>query len=205
MFKGFLSGIMQRLTVVVTTTAAVGAGVAVFPATAHANDYFGPVVSCPSDSNIVWKQFSVGRDVLLREGFQYTILSATPKFNVSDSRSVTNNLPMPVQVEFNSIRSQTYTVTVDWGTEVQLVDKLTSTLHVTFQVARTSSIGVKASFEVPAMTTVVGEYGVHAYDVSYTARRLLWRINKGFCYDQGTVTAATNAPTAAEGWLFRVA
>src|SRR5687768_3883607 len=131
MFKAF----MQRLSVVVATAAAA----AVFPATAHANDYFGPVVSCPSDPNIVWKQFSVGRDVLLREGFQYTILSAAPKFNVSDSRSVTNNLTTPVQVEFNSIRSRTYTVTVARGTSQQLVEKLTYELQVTFQVSKTSS------------------------------------------------------------------
>jgi hypothetical protein len=194
---------MKRMPVVVSMAVVVLAGLAVGPGAAHANDYFGPKVACPSDPNIVWKQFSVGRDVLLREGFQYTIVTATPRFNVSDSRSVTNNLATPVQVEFNSIRSQTYTVTVERGTSQQLVDKLTATFQVTFQVARTSSIGVKASFEVPAMTTVVGEYGVHSYDVSYTARRLLWRINKGYCYDQGTISAATNAPTASEGWRFR--
>ncbi|WP_327000467.1 hypothetical protein OHA72_35780 [Dactylosporangium sp. NBC_01737] len=192
-----------RAVAAVSAVAAVATGVAAFPGTAHANDYFGPVVSCPGDPNIIWKQFSVGRDVLLREGFQYTILSATPKFNVSDSRSVTNNLTTPVQVEFNSIRSQTYTVTVERGTSQQLVDKVNETVSVTVQVQRTSSIGVKASFEVPAMTTVVGEYGVHSYNVSYTARRLLWRYNKGYCYDQGTVAGTTNAPTAAEGWLFR--
>jgi hypothetical protein len=179
-------------------------GVAVAPGTAHANDYFGPKVACPNDPNIVWKQFSVGRDVLLREGFQYTIVTLAPKFNVSDGRSITNGLPTPIQVEFTSTKSQTYTVTVTRGTSQQFVDKLTVETGFSFQVQRTTSIGVKASFEVPAVTTVVGEYGVHSYDVSYTARRLLWRFNKGYCYDQGTVSGATNAPTAQEGWRFRI-
>jgi hypothetical protein len=132
--------------------------------------------------------------------YLFTVVSATPTFFVSDSRIAVNNLDTPLTVTFTSQQSQTITVTASVGSQIKLTEKLQETVNVQIQVARMTSIGVNVSAVIPAHSSVLGQYGVQGYVVTYDAQTITWVYWANRCYDDGTQRATTNAPTLTEGW-----
>jgi hypothetical protein len=172
-------------------------------AAATSSGAFGPEIPCPTDPNIIWRRITLSRNVLGWEGIHYNVLSATSFFAVSDSRFVDNGLDVPIQATFTSQQSATVTITVTIGTAAQLADKLQRTVSFAIQISRTTSIGVSATVTVPPHSRITGEYGTEAYNVSYTGQ-VVWKRNDGsLCWDRGTRSGATAAPTSNEGWRFR--
>jgi hypothetical protein len=131
---------------------------------------------------------------------RFTVVSATPTFFVSDSRFATNTLDAPISVTFTSLAAQTIIVTAAVGSQVKLTEKLQSTVNVTIQSQRTTSVGVNVQANVPPHSSVLGQYGVDGYSVTYDAQTILWYWWQNRCYDEGTQRADTNAPTVTEGW-----
>ncbi|MGN9913236.1 hypothetical protein ACTMTJ_37420 [Phytohabitans sp. LJ34] len=189
---------------------AVAAGVAtlVAPTPAHAGLY-GPDIACPTDPGIVWKVRAASRNVLVWEGVNYTINSASPTFAVSDGRVVDNTLTSPIDATFTSSVSNTFTVTVTLGTSAQLTEKLQSTVSVQIVQSRTTQIGINATVTVPPQSRVVGRYGVEVFNVAYTGQ-LVWQSYNaqrpggfgGHCWERSNVAGSTVAPTVLEGWRF---
>jgi hypothetical protein len=187
---------------VVIVALIAGLGIVAAPTAASAGT-FGPDIPCPNDPNIVWNLRQASRHVVVHEGFQYTVLSATPVFNVSDTRIVENGTAGDISATFMSQQSRSYSVTVTVGTTAQLVDKLQSTVSVAIVQQRTSSLGVTATLTVPARSRIIGDYGVEAYNVVYNVQTVWMRLDRGQCWDRGTSNGnTTNAPTLAEGWRF---
>lgn len=133
--------------------------------------------------------------------YLYTLVNAAPAFNVSDTRSVINNLDAPAQATFTSQISKTFSISVTAGTSASLFGFLTANLSSTIQRSRTTAIGVSTTAVVPAHSRVVGEYGVEAYLVTYDVQAYWWVGGLNACTPSGPLTRATaNAPTATEGW-----
>lgn len=133
--------------------------------------------------------------------YHYTLIGTAPAFNVSDSRSVTNNLDAPAQATFTSQISKTFTISVTAGTSASLFGFLTANLSSTIQQSRTTAVGVSTTAVVPPHSRVIGEYGVEAYLVTYDVQKYNWVGGLNACYPSGPLTRATaNAPTATEGW-----
>ncbi|GID26868.1 hypothetical protein [Paractinoplanes brasiliensis] len=133
--------------------------------------------------------------------YLYSLVGAVPAFNVSDSRSVTNNLDQPAQATFTSQVSKTFSISVTAGTSASLFGFLTTNLSSTIQRSRTTAIGVSTTAVVPPHGRVVGEYGVEAYLVTYDVQEYRWVGGLNACTPSGPLTRATaNAPTTTEGW-----
>lgn len=161
----------------------------------------GPVIldhTCPDDPNIRWNRIN---NWPLELGVMYTVVSATPKFFVSDGRLVENRLDQSISATFTSSQSRTFSVTVSIGTSAQLTDKLQSTINVSIQRQRTTAIGVNATVTVNPHTRVTGLYGVEGFRVVYDATSM-WRVGGEECSTIEVVRSATDAPTVVEGWRF---
>ncbi len=190
-----------RMRLATLTALVTGVGVVAVPGAAHAEN-FGPRIPCPTDPNIVWTKRIAQPHIVVYEGYIYAVSTATRIFSVSDGRVVDNTLDSPIEATFTSQQSRTYTITVTEGSTSQLVNDLQRTVSVSIVASRTTSIGINATVTVPAHTRVVGEYGLEAYDISYTAQRVWMLLSKTKCYHQGTAGANTIAPTVLEGWRF---
>ncbi|MFC4588953.1 hypothetical protein [Sphaerisporangium corydalis] len=205
---GKLNGWRGRLPVFTALAALIsGLGIVTTPGVAHATD-FGPVITCPSDPNIVWRQFTIGR-VPYYEGYRYTAVSAASTFNVSDARVVDNTLAdTPITATFTSSQSRTFRIiiTATVGTTAELTKSLQASVSTQIVQERTTAIGVNASLVVAPRTRVTGQYGIQAFDVVYNVQTVrAWpAIPNGFtrCWDQGSQQGTTNAPTLTEGWRF---
>ena len=57
--------------------------------------------------------------------------------------------------------------------------------------SRTSMVGVATTFEVPPFSTVVADYGVHGYDVSYYVENWHRINNSANCEEWGYYPART--------------
>lgn len=179
-------------------TASLAPGVVV----AQVNGAFGPEIPCPTDPNIIWRSKVFARNLVGLEGVQYNILSYSPTFVVGESRFVDNPLDAPISATFTSSQSTTITVSVTVGTTAQFVDKLQRTISVQILMSRTTSIGVNATVEVPPHRRITGMYGTEAFGVSYSGQ-VVWKNGTGSkCWDRGTQSGSTTAPTVNEGWRF---
>jgi hypothetical protein len=133
--------------------------------------------------------------------YLYTLIGAEPAFNVSDSRSVTNNLDAPAQATFTSQVSKTFEISVTAGTSASLFGFLTANLSSTIRQSRTTALGVSTTAVVAAHSRVVGDYGVEAYLVTYDVQKYFWVGGLNACTPSGPLTRAiANAPTFVEGW-----
>ena len=70
--------------------------------------------------------------------------------------------------------------------------------------SRTSMVGVATTFEVPPFSTVVADYGVHGYDVSYYVEKWHRINNSANCEQWGYYPSTVTAPTYVEGWQVRL-
>jgi hypothetical protein len=138
----------------------------------------------------------------------YRIVTATPRFDVTESRTAQNDLDTPTSATFTSSQSHTFQVSVSVGATNKFSDALTATLNVTFVEIRTTTIGVSTTATVPPHSRVIADYGVAGYDGTYTAQVL-----SGFgganapqiCTTFGLrVSGSGYAPTNSEGWRVRL-
>jgi hypothetical protein len=170
------------------------------PSAAHADG-----IACPNIAKADWKL--VGGRPPRWDGYVYTLRTVTPTFNVSDARTVSNQLDTPATATFTSQQSRTYSISVTAGTSASLFGFLTANVSATIVQSRTTSLGVSATVTVPPHGQVNGLYGVDAYNITYDAHKY-WHIGSSApkpgdrsCADGGTVSGqSTNAPTYLEGW-----
>jgi hypothetical protein len=186
----------RAVAVAALTVLASGTALAVAPGTAHALTR----IPCPTDPTIRWESNSIRSEI----GVRYTVLSATPAFDVVEARSIDNTLSTPISATFRSNLQKSYQVTVTLGTSADFTDKLRSNVSVAIVQSRVTTIGVDAQVQVPAYTRVIGEYGVDVYHVAYEIQRVERNYPmRTICFDRGTATGTTVAPTPSEGWRFR--
>jgi hypothetical protein len=170
------------------------------PGAAHADG-----IACPNIARADWT-LSGGRPPRWI-GYAYTLRTVTPTFNVSDARTVSNQLDTPATATFTSQQSRTYSISVTAGTSASLWGFLTANVSTTIVQSRTTTLGVTATVTVPPHGQVNGLYGVDAYSITYDAHRYLHigssapKPGDRSCADEGMVYGqTTNAPTYLEGW-----
>ncbi|WP_133116309.1 hypothetical protein [Amycolatopsis antarctica] len=199
-------GTLRRLGALALATAATFAGTAVAGAgTANAdtiNCWDAPGEWTPDPANPTW-----GWGNYRWYQYEFSNPVVTPAFNVSDTRIVTNQLGEPVTATFTSQQSQTFSIDVGATMTAKLTEFLTASVSSSITRSRTTSIGVATTAPVPARTTVKGEYGVEAFDVTYDVKTYQRGQYPGLfggiterCHDDGPDTRTTNAPTVNEGW-----
>jgi hypothetical protein len=185
----------------VLTALITGAAVLAVPGAASAAP-FGPQIPCPTDPGIVWKKELAQPHIVVWAGYRYSVYSATLRFGASDGRVVDNTFDFPVEATFTSQQSQRFAISVTVGSSTQFGEQLRTEVSTNIVMERTTAIGVNASFTVPPRTRVTGLYGMEVYDISYTAQKVWSLLSRSKCYDQGTVSGSTVAPTIVEGWRF---
>jgi hypothetical protein len=162
-------------------------------------------IPCPNIAQTDWK--NVFQRPPIWQAFVYSLRTVTPTFNVSDARTVQNQLDTPASATFTSQQSKTFEISVTAGTSASLWGFLTANVSTTIVQSRTTSLGVSATATVPPHGQVNGLYGVDAYNITYDAHQYVHAgplppspgskscIDKGWVYGQ-----TTNAPTYLEGW-----
>jgi hypothetical protein len=176
----------------------------------------GAIVPCPNGIT-EWRVAAyAGRGSSQQwEGYRYTLISATPRFAVSDAKVLDNGTDIPVEYTVTSERSRTYTVAVAVGVQAspeKTLAFLTANVNVTVTSAVTTKLGETFKLTVPARTRFVAEYGVEVYDVSYYIEA--WRSEfmrrdrpppspGDRCEEWGYYPQSTVAPTVYETWRLR--
>lgn len=137
-------------------------------------------------------------------GFVYSVNSATPTFLASDARQVSNGLSTPITVTLTSQVSQTYQITTTTGYANELTDTLTVNVSTAIVASRTTAIGVNVQATVPPLSSILGEYGLHGYNVNYDVTPYISTgqdFPRNVCSRQDTQRGLTaTAPTHVEGW-----
>jgi hypothetical protein len=132
----------------------------------------------------------------------YTLVSSTQTFLVADSRIVVNTLDTAASATFTSSQSRTFTIQFTVGTAARVSEMLTVNLSATVVSSQTTSIGVNATATVPPHSSLLGEYGVVGFDVTYDVNRYQVSANV-FCKKISTTRGTASAPTTTEGWRIR--
>jgi hypothetical protein len=155
----------------------------------------------PCPQNVTWTPFALNTMVI---GYSFTIRSAVPTFFVSDARQVSNGLSSPIMVTVTSQQSRTYQVTASVGYTADLLSQLKLNVSVSIQISRTTSIGVNVQATVQPFSSILAEYGMHGYNVTYDATRWITSkddLRRNVCLNSGTTTGLTTVgPTNVEGW-----
>jgi hypothetical protein len=182
----------------------------VVPSPAHAS----ADVLCPHNLITEWRRTGTWLGLTGWQGYRFTTLSATPKFLISDGRTLTNNTDLPVTYTIASSVSQTFSVSATAGITANAGSYLTASVSSNIVMSRTTALGVTLSTTVPPRSTFIAEYGVDGFDVSYLVEA--WStvyvgdnppptdVQWG-CTEMGTFPQQTLAPTHLEGWRLRTA
>lgn len=146
-----------------------------------------------------------------QDKFEYTLYSATPTFNVSDSRIAQNNTAQEVNTTFTSSQSKTFTLSVSASVSASFLKFLSASVSATITNSRTTQIGVSVTTPVPAGKTVQGDYGVQAYNINAAGVKYtrIWPkgavgANSYQCQKEDISLNNVNAPTNIEGWKVSV-
>jgi hypothetical protein len=147
------------------------------------------------------------------EGYRYTLVSATPRFAVSDVQ-VLDNTGSDLDVEnftITSERSETHTISTTVGVAVNNVREFLNTnVSVNVVSSVTTRLGVAFTVRVPARTRFTAQYGVEVFDVQYYIEA--WRfsdpsmrgqpppVGAVACKEWGLYPQSTVAPTPADAW-----
>ncbi|MBO4204845.1 hypothetical protein [Micromonospora echinofusca] len=162
--------------------------------------------SCPSGMDWDLLHWSSSGSRTYR-AYIFEDISSVPTFNVSDSRVAVNNLDSPISVTFTSSKSQTFTLTASTSMKGTLFEVLEASVDTSITMSRTTQIGVSVTATVPAHSTVQGDYGVRAYDVTFRAITVIKYdspfLSRPACDYSGPETHTVNAPTTVEGWRVR--
>lgn len=173
-------------------------------------------VPCPYNLITEWRRIKTWLNGGLSSwhAYRFTTLSATPRFLVSDGRWLVNNTDQPVTYTIASSVSQTFTVSATTGITANVGTYLTTSVSSNIVSSRTTALGVTLSTTVQPHTTLIAEYGVDGFDVSYLVDA--WStvypgtnppppsVQWG-CTEMGTFPQNTIAPTHMEGWRLRSA
>lgn len=174
--------------------------VAVAPTPARADVLMPPGdFNCAAYPDIAWQRIFGGFDIW--RATRYQLVSASQTFDVADARVVQNALPNDAQATFSSQQSRTFSVTVSIGSTVKVGELVSLTMGVQVVQTQTTAIGVAVTTTVPANTTVLGEYGLHAYDVVFDVQDL-YKDNR-HCSAITPKRGTGHTPTITEGWRFR--
>lgn len=190
-----------------------GLMVAIAPSPASA----GAIVPCPAgatDWRVVERH---GRTGITRwEGYRYTLVSAAPRFAVSDAHVLDNSgTDIEVNYTITAERTQTHQVSTTVGISVKhedVLEFLTTNVSLNVVSTVTTKFGVSFTVKIPPRTRLVAEYGVEVFDVSYYVEA--WRSAYlpygspppqvgGHCEEWGYYPQSTVAPTVYETWRLR--
>jgi hypothetical protein len=175
--------------------------VVVAPSPARADGLIPPGnFDCAAYPNIAWQRIFSGFDIW--RAYNHQLISSSPTFDVADARVVENGLPYDVEATFSSQQSRTFSLQVSVGVTAKVGEYLSTTLGVQVVQSRTTAIGVSVTSTVPANSRVLGEYGLHAYDVEYDMQ-VLMKDNR-HCGAGTPQRGWAHAPTVAEGWRFSI-
>jgi hypothetical protein len=171
---------------------------AIVPAAASAATAVEVVqISCPS-----WVPSAVGT-----YGQPEYVISATSTFYVADSRIVVNDTDNDASATFTSQQSRTYSIgTTGTAGFSGLLGFLQASVSSTVTQSTTSSLGVSTTATVPAHSSLIGDYGVQAYDVTFMGYEVIRRSIGGCWVHKNTMgheTEYTPAPTYIQGWRLR--
>jgi len=192
-FLGNKSSRPRRLgTAIATVVLAASTVLVVTPGTANAAD---PGPACPTfiaehHGNILGFEFFT----------TYVLLSATPRFFPSESRTVTNNLDTPINTTFTTSQSTTFTQSVTAGVNVKVAEYLSLTLNASVTVSRTTTSGISAAVTIPPHSTVTAVYGVDGYDTSF--EEAMYLRYQGQCSLANVKPGTSVTPTISERWVF---
>jgi hypothetical protein len=191
---------LRRLLVVVVSTAGL-AGTAPVAAFAAGTDDPGP----PTIVEIACPLFMPPGPSASME--PHSVRDVRTTFLSSESRVVVNDLDSPATATFTSTVSQTFSLSASGGVSLtKLLPFLTLNVSASITSSTTTTIGVGASAPVPPHSSVVGEYGVLAYDVTYDVYLVNRRADQ-ICYVSGGTVGSTvwtvTAPTNLQGWRVR--
>jgi hypothetical protein len=197
-------GYRRRLAYLALVGVVSALAVAIAPGTANA-----ALVPCPG--NITeWVVTGNVRGIIAWEGHRFTLVSATPTFLVSDSRTIDNQLDTSVSTTVASSISQTYTVSTTVGVTANPSNFFSTTVSASIVRSVTTTIGVSVTATVPPHTRVIAEYGVAGYVVDYIVEAWGTLAPGGTppgvrpCNEFGSFPQHTTAPTISEGWRLRV-
>jgi hypothetical protein len=132
----------------------------------------------------------------------YSLVSSTQTFLVADSRIVINTLDTAASATFTSSQSRTFTLQFTVGTAARVSEMLTLNFGTTVVFSLSTSIGVSASATVAPHSSLLGEYGVAGFDVTYDVNRYQVTANV-FCKKISTTRGTASTPTTTEGWRIR--
>jgi hypothetical protein len=144
-------------------------------------------------------------------GDQVVLTEVTPEFLVSQQLVVVNGLSTTITGTFTSSVSHTYTYSVGGSVGGSLFGVLTATVSTTITNSTTTLLGVSASAPVPPGQSVIGQYGVDAYYVTYTENVYVAYTNNfapptpsntTICTlaQSGVTSGSAIAPTVLQGW-----
>ena len=137
------------------------------------------------------------------------VISASENFEVTESRLVRNDTDFEVTASFSSEQSHTFSIAVTSGvTFNNLFGFLNANVSNTITSSTTTTIGVTAETTVPAHTTVIGDYGVDVFSVTFMGYVVIRRSIGGCWVRQSTMghdQQFTPAPTYIQGWRIRQA
>jgi len=134
---------------------------------------------------------------------QYVVDSVTPTFLVSEERSVVNATNAPITGSFTSSVTKTFSLTVSTGASVSLFGFFSANVSASITTSTSTTTGVTATAPVPPFGRIVGQYGVEAYDISYTINTYHNIGNNPpgiLCSLEDTAHGTSVAPTIYTGW-----
>jgi hypothetical protein len=144
-------------------------------------------------------------------GDQVVLTDVTPEFLVSQQLVVVNDTSTTITGTFTSSVAHTYGYSVTGSVGGSLFGVLTATVSTNITNSTTTSIGVSASAPVPPGQSVIGQYGVEAYSVTYTENVYVAYTNNfapptssntTSCTlaESGITSGSATAPTVLQGW-----
>jgi hypothetical protein len=190
--------IRRAVTVIGLALAISGVTAVVGPTAAFAGTAIKVVqIPCPS-----WVPSAVGL-----WGQPEYVVSSNETFRTTESRIVVNDLDVPATASFTSQESHTFTIAATSGfTFNNLFSFLNINVSSTITSSTTTQIGVTAGTTVAPHSSVIGDYGVNVYDVTFMGY-LINRRSIGGCWvhesDMGHEEVYTPAPTYIQGWRLR--
>jgi hypothetical protein len=180
------------------------------PPAAAAQAVSGPSmheVSCGDVWNrrLAWDSHTVNTFEDVWTYYEFGFMSSEPTFNISDTRIAVNNLDTPASATFTSQKSKTWTITVKVDAQRKFGEFLQFTVTTMFAWSQTTQVGVAVTATVPPHSTVRGDYGVSAFNVTSWDHVVQWRRShiRGAISDycvEGSGPVTRNVPTTSEGW-----
>jgi hypothetical protein len=190
--------IRRAIMVVGFAVAMTGATAATAPTAASADTAIEVVqIPCPS-----WVPWQVGV-----WGMPEYVISANETFQTTESRIAVNDLDYSITVTFSSQETHTFTIAVTSGVSFSnLLGFLNANVSTTITSTTTTQIGVSTTATVPAHSSVIGDYGVNVYDVTFMGYVVMRRSIGGCWVKKSTMghdEQYTPAPTYIQGWRLR--